>query len=313
MNPKLSLFIFLMLIALIGGFLLLNPILQNKENSLVSVNPCNEPITYRIGDIDNRFQVSGEDLLEVMREVEAIWNSGINGTAIQYKDDGDISVNLTYTDEQQLTESERQFRDRINTRRQSINVSEREFEQMNTRYHQVAEELHTESERLQRDLEELNRWVNKINEEGGFTQSELDQFEERKGNIDRRSDDLSRRGIELQNMAGELNQKADQLNEEIDRKNILVNEYNQFFTGTHRFTQGTYEWIGNLKKINVYQFNDRDELRLVLAHEVGHALGISEHVENPASVMHHLMGGQNRDELQLTSQDIQALREVCGI
>jgi predicted Zn-dependent protease len=56
---------------------------------------------------------------------------------------------------------------------------------------------------------------------------------------------------------------------------------------------------------------DEDELMLVLAHEMGHALGIG-HVDNPQSVMYRLMGNQARPGLELTEDDRYALMDICN-
>jgi predicted Zn-dependent protease len=64
--------------------------------------------------------------------------------------------------------------------------------------------------------------------------------------------------------------------------------------------------------INIYQFHDESDLELVLAHELGHALGLN-HVENPESVMYYLMEKQNLENIQLTTQDLQAIKNVCGM
>jgi hypothetical protein len=92
------------------------------------------------------------------------------------------------------------------------------------------------------------------------------------------------------------------LNLRINQKNDLVDEYNQTFSGERKFTQGAYEWNQSGKTIQVFQFNSLDELKLVLAHEVGHALGL-DHVENPSSIMHYLMGNQKVYGLSLTEDN----------
>ena len=82
--------------------------------------------------------------------------------------------------------------------------------------------------------------------------------------------------------------------------------FNNQFGGTREFTQGDYQG----DHINVYQFRDRAELILVLAHELGHALQL-DHVENPASIMYYLMGEQP-PESRLSAEDLEAFAQTCG-
>lgn len=296
------------LTALLGGILYLN-----NEAGLIQGGhtPCSEPLTYRIGDIDERFGINEADLKQLMAEVSELWAEATGNSVIIYAENGSISVNLIYAEQQLLTDSEQQFRDRLRAEEQSISVAEREYLRMNQRFKEMESEYRQDSNRLQNEIQELNSWVNRMNEEGGFNEREVEIFESRKQDIDQKTVVLNRRALLLQQEAERLNSTIDQLNRRIDQKNILINEYNQTFTGTNRFTQGSYENIGNVKRINIYQFSHRDELRLVLAHEFGHALGIN-HVDNPESIMYNLMGNQNMSDLSLTAEDIDALKKICG-
>ena len=75
-----------------------------------------------------------------------------------------------------------------------------------------------------------------------------------------------------------------------------------------QFDQGDYDWT----RINVYQFNGFDDLRLILAHEMGHALEIG-HLENSKSNMYYLMDEQNLNADTVTQDDFQALQGACGL
>jgi GNAT superfamily N-acetyltransferase len=86
-----------------------------------------------------------------------------------------------------------------------------------------------------------------------------------------------------------------------------VQSYNALY-GEHRlFHKGEY----NGKEITIYQYQDRTDLILILAHELGHALGLA-HVDDRKAVMYELLSDQDLDTLTLTSADVRALHAACS-
>ncbi len=283
----------------------------NETETLQQVEPCGEPLTFQVGNIDDRFQISEEELAQMLQNISEIWSEAAGKTVMKFSDDGEILVNLVYDNQQQMTDSERQFRDRLRHEEHQISRLESEYERMNDRFDEKTSRYKNDSAELQQQIDEMNEWVNEQNSAGGFYEHELEKFKERKNEINEKTARLNNRAVSLKAEAGELNRFLDEINKKIKHKNNLVKEYNQTFSGVQRFTQGTYEWRGDDRWINVFQFSDHRELKLVIAHEMGHAIGI-DHVSNPESVMHHLMGNQIGPNLQLSDEDIAALNNICG-
>lgn len=271
---------------------------------------CAEPLTFRVGNIDERFSITKDEVAGLMEEVAEIWSDAADTTVIEYDESGEISVNLVYAEEQQLSDRERQHRDRLEHEEFSITVLENEYQRMNREYETAVQQYDEDSRELQQSINRLNQWVRQKNEQGGFNEEDLKQFERRKAEIEQVKSDLAQRERMLKQKSAELSEKITFLNQKVKAKNRLVDEYNREFTGIRKFTQGAYEWTNNSRTINIFHFLDKDELRLVIAHEMGHALGIG-HVQNPESVMHELMESQNQRDLELTDEDINALKNIC--
>lgn len=275
------------------------------------ISPCSEPITVRIGEVDERFDISKEEVIELIREGAETWSDAAESSVIEFDEKGKISVNLVYAKEQKLSDREQQYRDRLADEEFSISTHQREYDRMNRQYERDVQKYEQDSRRVQQTIDQLNRWVNQKNDAGGFSEQDLKRYEERKNEIESMKRELDRKESVLERKANEINDKIDFLNEKIDNKNQLVDEYNRTFSGERQFTQGQYEWNAESRTINVFHFMDKNELRLVLAHEMGHALGIS-HVENPRSVMYRLLEKQNRVSITLTPEDLLALQNVCA-
>lgn len=298
----------ILLIIIIGLF-------SNNDSSSnfgdrIRANPCQNPITITVGDIDNRFGVTESEVIATINNVAEKWSEVSDRPVAVYSENGEIKVNLVYDAQQQLTDRERQFRNRLQMMEYQITALENDYLISVKNFDEWNDEYQRESEQVQRLMTQLNEWIQQVNSQGGFNSEQLEILEERRDRIDRMSERMEYSGTVLTEKVDGINAQLRHMNQKIEEKNVLIQEYNRTYSGTKRFTQGSYEHSGDSKWINVFQFANREELELVIAHEVGHALGL-DHVENPASVMHHLMGQQVRTELVLTAEDLNALRKAC--
>lgn len=276
----------------------------------IRATPCQNPITITVGNIDNRFGISESDVIATIKNVTETWSGVADRPVAIYSDNGKIKVNLVYDAQQQLTDRERQFRNRLQMMEYQITAFENDYLVSVESFDEWNDEYQRDSEMVQQMMNQLNNWIDQINSQGGFNSEQLETLEERRERINRLSDRLEQSGTLLTEKVDEINAQLSELNRMIEEKNVLIDEYNRTFSGTKRFTQGSYEYSDGNEWINIFQFANREELELVIAHEVGHALGL-DHVENPASVMHHLMGQQVKTDLILTSEDQDALRDIC--
>ena len=55
-------------------------------------------------------------------------------------------------------------------------------------------------------------------------------------------------------------------------------------------------------QIQIYQFDAEADLRLTLAHELGHALGLGHH-QDPAALMYPILGAQQLEGFKLMPAD----------
>lgn len=204
---------------------------------------CSQPVTWKPGSIDPRFEVTEADLLTIMNDVQNLWSEAVDTHLIEYSDSGEVTINLIYSEYQKFTDDEQELFEQISKMKREYNFIKMEYQQG--------------SEEFQRKL----------------IQPILD-FEE-------------------------------QVNEYI----IL---YNNKFRQIRNFQNAVYIDIEDQKRVNIYQFEDIDNLRLLLAHEFGHVLGLS-HARNPISIMYHRMRLQNDKILKLTSEDLRAIQKRCGL
>jgi hypothetical protein len=112
----------------------------------------------------------------------------------------------------------------------------------------------------------------------------------------------------INSLVGKTNELAEKEKTIVNNYNSNLSSYKNKYGEPVQFDKGVYDGT----KIDIFQFNEIGDLRLTIAHEFGHALGI-DHLENPQSLMYYLMGEQDMDNPQLSSEDITALKDACMI
>lgn len=304
-------FTFLLLIGISAGFYFLT--YEKMDRAFAGTpSPCEDPLSYKIGEIDSRFGLSEREVEEAMQAAAALWSDGVGRPVAITSNDGDIDVTFIYDGRQQMVDGEMRFRERINSENIRMNQLQQDYEREREVFDQRSANYVELANEASQALNELNSWVEEKNDSGGFREDDVSVFETRKESVERLQQRVGRERSELDKMAEQINRDTDQLNRLIDQNNQLVEEYNEEYSGEGRFTKATYQNLSDGGVITVNMFLNKKELTLILAHELGHALGM-DHVSNPKSVMYSQMGQQELfPVVQLTREDLNAIKESCG-
>jgi hypothetical protein len=266
---------------------------------------CAVPITYALGTLDEQFGLSQEDALAILGEAEAVWEGPLETELFRYDPDSRFVVNFIYDERQRFSEAEFGFRQRLGTVEQVNDGVRAQYVELTRQYDELKESFEERSKAYEARLENYNREVEQFNAAGGAPPDDLER-------LGRESTALETERREINAFARQLNLLVEQINRVGEQGNLLVEqynrgvgEYNETFGQSRQFTQGEYRG----DSINIFSFTDTNELRLVLAHEFGHALGI-DHAEGRESIMYYLIGEQPVD-LALSEYDMAEYTAVC--
>ncbi len=259
---------------------------------------CPVPIKYKLGDIDERFNLSKEEAKEVLLKAETVWEKEANRELFSYDEEATFLVSFIYDERQQMASTEEVWRMNLDGQEKAGTDVLEKVEDIRKEYEKLQSQYQKQRSAYEERLNDYNSKVESYNNQGGAPE---DVFKE----LQDEQDYLALAMKKLVDAENNLNFLVDEINN-LGEEGKNVHKYNEVFGNLDTFTQGDFQ----RQKINIYKFSNTHELTRVLAHEFGHSLGMA-HVEDEDAVMHYLMK-EKSDKLELSTQDRDALLISCG-
>ncbi len=268
-------------------------------------NPCDHPIKYKIGAVDAGFGMSQEQFKEKISTAVAIWNAALGKKLFEYDPNGSLTINLSYDSRQQTTQQDQVLQSTIDQNSQLADSTKQQYTALANQYDQQKSAYEEAVSKFNLDQGQYNSSVNYWNAKGGAPASQYTALQNQRKALIAEENQINTSGASLNTLVSEINSFIDKYNILVDHIKSNANIINSS-AGTE-FEEGVYD--PNTSSITIYEYDNEVVLIRVIAHELGHALGLA-HDSDPASIMYRLNQGTNET---LSAEDLAELKTVCRV
>jgi predicted Zn-dependent protease len=302
----------LTLLLLIGGvvFVYRDEVRTATMQMYAKALPCASPITYRIGTVDEGFNTSRSQYLSTIEDATSIWEKGSKRDLFAYDPEkGSVVINLVYDYRQQIVNKLQTIGFSIDDTQASYDQMKAKYDALKSTYDQKKAALEMHIVQFQNAQHAYNAEVQEWNARGGAPKNVYEELQMKKAELQTQRAHIDEEQNSFNAQVETINTLASSLNRLVDVLHLQASKYNMVGEEIGgEFEEGVFESKLGTQKIDIFEFADRAELTRVLAHELGHALGL-EHVEDADAIMYRLNQSANE---RMTPADLRELERVCG-
>lgn len=286
-------------------------IYQNVKHPQVRLNnpldrlahPTDTRLRYKIAEIDPRFGLSQQEVIQLSQEAALIWKSALAKDLLIYDPNAKLTINFYYDERQEMTKNRLKHENKVISEQNQWASKNNKMSELKAEIQQLNALLKSQNTEYETQVRKHNEHVALINQKQYINTEERQNIQQQKEYLHQQKLQLDKFIINYNQKIAELNTQVNELNQINQNINLQIEEYNQKFK-PRLFDKGNFDG----QNINIFEFQSKDDLRLTLAHEFGHALGLGHH-QNPKGLMHPMMQEQEQHNFQLQPADIQLFYE----
>jgi hypothetical protein len=279
---------------------------------------CTFPLRWRVARIDDEFGLSPDDATATVERAARLWEQATGRELFERDDAGGFPIAFVFDGRQAAANELAEQREALEQREREILAKEAGLTERRDRFNRVQAEYTSRLNAFNQWASSHNAVVRQWNRDGNIPDEILQELRANDDRLRLEEAKLDQEGKVIQAAGDSLNVELDEFAGEVEEHRRRTDMINRIFaTGSvlaGRFLQGAMpdgRVIPTLREIQIFQFDNLDHLELVMAHELGHSLGLG-HADQAIAVMaeeHELAGASRASGIH--ALDLALLREIC--
>ncbi len=254
---------------------------------------CNTTLSYKIGEVDERFNISRERFASLVAVTESVWENEVDFNLFQYDPESDFVIDLVFDERQERTFKGQEINKDLSEMKRDLDAVANEHKNLVSQYNTLVSQYESK-------LSIYNKSVAQLNSQSTIS-------EESRASINNESTSINTLASQINSLTTKVNTSSNEVSAITQKYNNRVTTFNDLYEGDdNEFERGLY--TGD--SISIFEFRTEKDLQQVIAHEFGHALDIG-HVEEVNSIMHYITSADVVADLKLSNDDKNALGAAC--
>ena len=287
----------------------------------------------RIGKIDDYYKdkLSEQQLKTIIDEIENTLETQLNINIFDYSANGK-PIDILYVPDSKLENDISKKIDKLNSKKEKLENLKDFFSIQKNEIDRLEESYTIQTNLVNNKVDILNNYIKEVNKQKSLDKNEynrvqeyvkkerskidLDLKEQRKAqsNLTKTLNQYNQKVFSYNNLSREINTLVSQ----IETMTRSVKKINGRTFGLQEITLKTIYKDGkmvqeksvqtDMDKIEIYSFDSLAQLKVVIAHEILHLVGIP-HIEESGALMNPLLQKNQTERLYLTNEDIGNFRK----